>query len=110
MAFHVVNEMDGTMNEKLTQEALDWWVANCSSYHYVPSSTPEHLKPVLEQSFARVRPNSGYSLDPDDHCTCDEMSVGNCHSCPYAEELSGNDDPEHCTCCPYCTHQCYMDI
>jgi hypothetical protein len=31
------------------------------------------------------------------------------HSCPYAEEVSRNDDPMHCTCCDECTHQCYLD-
>ena len=30
------------------------------------------------------------------------------HTCPYAEEINGND--RLCTCCAECTHQCAMDI
>jgi hypothetical protein len=94
------------MNAKLTQEALDWWVANCSTYHYVPSSVPEHLKHVLEQSFARVRPSSGYSVEVTE-CTCGSEHEE--HTCPFSEEL--NDDYETmCKCCPYCRYQCAQDI
>jgi len=32
------------------------------------------------------------------------------HPCPYAEEIGGNDDPEYCTCCGECEHECCMDI
>jgi len=31
------------------------------------------------------------------------------HSCPFAEEVSRNDDPMHCTCCKECTRQCFLD-
>ena len=40
---------------------------------------------------------------------CDKPSSG-LHSCPYAAEINGNDDPEYCNCCDDCRHQCCMDI
>lgn len=32
------------------------------------------------------------------------------HSCPFASEINDNDNPEYCTCCDDCTHECRMDI
>lgn len=44
-----------------------------------------------------------------DHCTCDECKGGEWHTCPFAEDIDG-DDETLCTCCPVCEHQCAMDI
>lgn len=41
---------------------------------------------------------------------CNKMTgTEQLHSCPYASDI-GNDDSEHCNCCPDCTHECAMDI
>lgn len=45
----------------------------------------------------------------DRTCTCDTDEVEP-HSCPFAEEIQFNDDPEYCTCCSTCEHECAMDI
>lgn len=46
---------------------------------------------------------------------CD--AIGGCnnpasepHSCPFASEINDNDEPEYCTCCDDCQHECAMDI
>ena len=44
-----------------------------------------------------------------DHCTCDEIDYEP-HSCPFQEDVWGDHNQEYCTCCPYCTEQCYIDI
>lgn len=41
-------------------------------------------------------------------CTCDVVDYP-LHSCPYQSELYSNNE-ENCRCCPYCEHQCMMDI
>lgn len=44
------------------------------------------------------------------YCTC-QISHYDEHTCPYDEELFGDEeDIGTCTCCPYCTEQCCMDI
>lgn len=42
--------------------------------------------------------------------TCGKNPSQAPHSCPYAEEVSGNDDPQYCNCCDDCIHQCAMDV
>lgn len=42
-------------------------------------------------------------------CTCSAEDIRP-HSCPFAEEINGNDDPDFCTCCEACEFQCMMDI
>lgn len=32
------------------------------------------------------------------------------HKCPYAEEISGNNNPEYCTCCKDCRRDCLQSI
>ncbi len=32
------------------------------------------------------------------------------HLCPYEEDVNGNDDPEYCTCCPWCEQGCANNI
>jgi len=44
----------------------------------------------------------------DEYCTCDKYTYEE-HTCPYAEDING-DSETLCTCCPYCEHQCCMDI
>ncbi len=41
---------------------------------------------------------------------CDKNPKKKYHSCPYAEEIGGNEDPEYCACCDDCRHECRMDI
>ena len=52
-------------------------------------------------------------MTPEDDETlcpsCQKNPAESPHSCPYAEDVNRNDDPMHCTCCPECTHQCYLD-
>lgn len=44
----------------------------------------------------------------DPACTC--STEDEAHSCPFAEEIHDDDDPEYCTCCEHCTFECAMDI
>ena len=32
------------------------------------------------------------------------------HSCPYQADVNNDPDPECCTCCSACEHECAMDI
>lgn len=43
-------------------------------------------------------------------CSCGVNPATEPHSCPYADEIGDNDDPEYCTCCDDCMHECAMDI
>lgn len=43
-------------------------------------------------------------------CKCGKNPAVDPHACPYAEEIGDNDDPEYCTCCDECIHECCMDI
>lgn len=43
-------------------------------------------------------------------CRCGVNPATEPHSCPYADEIGDNDDPEYCTCCDDCMHECAMDI
>lgn len=44
-------------------------------------------------------------------CTrCNEHSAQLPHQCPYAMEISDNDDPYFCTCCEQCEQECADDI
>ena len=52
-------------------------------------------------------PNVGLGVDM---CRCGKNPAKELHSCPFAEEINGNDDPEFCTCCDDCRHECCMDI
>lgn len=48
-------------------------------------------------------------MNPEENtkCTCNVDNEE--HSCAYQCEI--NDDDEFtCHCCPYCTHECAMDI
>lgn len=45
----------------------------------------------------------------DAECTCSETE-GDMHSCPYAEDVNDNNDPEYCDCCPSCENECMWDI
>ena len=50
---------------------------------------------------------------PNEHvvmCRCGVNPATEPHPCPYAEEINDNDDPEFCTCCADCQHECAMDI
>lgn len=42
-------------------------------------------------------------------CTCNRKDY-ELHSCPYQADIFNDDDPEYCSCCPYCEEQCAMDI
>lgn len=42
-------------------------------------------------------------------CTC-ETGEREEHSCPFQDEIHGNEDENYCKCCPYCTQQCRDDI
>ena len=42
-------------------------------------------------------------------CQCGNNPATEPHSCPYAE-ANDNSDPEFCTCCDDCRHDCCMDI
>lgn len=50
-----------------------------------------------------------------EYCTCGKYFYED-HACPYDEEMSSDDEDfdsdneRSCSCCPYCTHQCSMDI
>lgn len=44
----------------------------------------------------------------DTFCTCDSVEHTD-HTCPYSSDVH-NDDEYTCTCCPYCTNECAMDI
>jgi len=49
--------------------------------------------------------------DEDDQeqnvCTCRTEDIDP-HTCPFSEEI--NDNYDLCTCCEYCTRQCWLDI
>lgn len=32
------------------------------------------------------------------------------HSCPYAEEINDDHDPEYCNCCEECQQECHWEI
>jgi hypothetical protein len=32
------------------------------------------------------------------------------HACPFASEIDEDNNPEYCTCCEECEHECAMDI
>lgn len=42
--------------------------------------------------------------------SCNKNPASDPHSCPYAEDIDNNDDPEYCTCCSDCTDEHAMDI
>jgi hypothetical protein len=46
---------------------------------------------------------------PEWKCTCDEMDENDLHPCPWQSEIEG-DDSNHCSCCPYCTEQCWQNV
>ena len=41
---------------------------------------------------------------------CKKNKAKEPHSCPYASDINGDDNPEYCTCCADCTNDCLMDI
>jgi len=43
---------------------------------------------------------------PDLECTCSEGWDE--HACPFAEDV--HDTVVLCECCPFCEHECAMDI
>ena len=45
----------------------------------------------------------------DEKCKCGEPSTTESHSCPYAEDVGNNPDPEYCTCCDDCAAQ-YLSL
>lgn len=44
----------------------------------------------------------------DGYCGCGNHVGDVLHTCPYAEEINGNDSP--CNCCESCTSNCANDI
>ena len=43
----------------------------------------------------------------DKYCTCEKHSYDS-HTCPFKTEIY--EDDVECCCCPYCVHECGMDI
>ncbi len=43
-------------------------------------------------------------------CSCGQHPATEPHSCPFAEEIQDDDDPEYCTCCEACERECRRDI
>ena len=43
-------------------------------------------------------------------CKCAKNPSTEPHACPYAKDVNNNHDPEFCTCCAECEHQCRMEI
>jgi hypothetical protein len=41
---------------------------------------------------------------------CGKNPAQELHSCPYAEEINDEHDPEYCDCCEECTQECAWDI
>ena len=62
---------------------------------------------VNEENVGLSDSNAGLGVDM---CRCGNNPATELHSCPFAEEINGNDDPEFCTCCDDCRHECCMDI
>ncbi len=63
-----------------------------------------------EQNTSDSREDAKRLVEPLVMCHCGNNPAKEPHSCPYAEELAGNDDPEYCICCDDCMHECCMDI
>ena len=69
---------------------------------------------MTDTNKTKQEPRSGLSdltvgLDAD-LCKCGKNPATESHSCPYAEDIGDNDDPDYCTCCDDCRHECCMDI
>lgn len=43
-------------------------------------------------------------------CKCGKNPPDSRHSCPYAEEINDNKDPEYCSCCADCRQDCLDGI
>lgn len=43
-------------------------------------------------------------------CKCGKNEAAEPHRCPYQQDINDNNDPEYCTCCDECRHECAMDI
>ena len=48
-------------------------------------------------------------LHPQDMCKCNKNPKTEWHSCPFNEEING-DNSLVCQCCAECEHECCMDI
>jgi len=77
----------------------------------------ESANKALYESLIRediVKPEERIKVDEDKRyvikCKCGNKPATEPHSCPFASEISSNDDPEYCTCCEDCEHDCAMDI
>ena len=69
----------------------------------------ETIKADLRAAIDAEIAKSALELDGP-RCKCKVNAAKAPHSCPYAEEIKGNDDPEYCTCCDDCRYECCMDI
>lgn len=49
-------------------------------------------------------------LLPSEACKCGKNKAQASHSCPYAEEIGDDDDPDYCTCCEECEIECCYAI
>lgn len=62
----------------------------------------EKLRTLLEEK--------GTSVFNEFTCNWCKGKSGGYHSCPYAEDVKGDDDPEYCNCCDECKLECARDI
>ncbi len=67
-----------------------------------PNADDISVSPVIANTNVS---SSDYGTDK--YCTCEKHNYDS-HTCPYGQEINDSDD--ECTCCPYCEHQCCMDI
>ena len=51
---------------------------------------------------------AGYKESMCGHCG--KNPAEELHSCPYAEDINNDYDPEYCNCCSNCTSECCQDI
>lgn len=50
-------------------------------------------------------------FESDGNCpSCHKCQANDPHSCPFAEDVNDNNDPEFCRCCEACTHECAMGV
>jgi len=77
-----------------------------AEHHKIPYD--ERIESMILNAMREAVKNCADDYGTNEYCTCDKH-VYDEHTCPYAEDISG-DSETLCTCCPYCEHQCCMDI
>jgi hypothetical protein len=100
------------VKEKTGYHCAQWLAQYCVDKNLpIPVYYLHTMNPIGKENMRSVLETARKCITPQHKCTKCGTGVDSAelHSCPYQEEINGNDSAG-CDCCPACSRQCAEDI